>query len=107
MTPRSKLWRVAGAVYVLINVAGAGYAAVVGEPVHAAAHVALLLGGYVVWRLAPRAQRQDEPRVQQTDEQLEYIQQSVDAIAVEVERIGEAQRFNDKLRAELGENSER
>jgi len=31
---------------------------------------------------------------------MEYLQQSVDAIALEVERIGEKQRFNEKLRAE-------
>lgn len=35
--------------------------------------------------------------------QLEQLQQSVDAIAVEVERIAEAQRFSAKLLAERGE----
>ena len=39
------------------------------------------------------------PPVQQ-DERLEHLQQSVDAIAVEVERIAEAQRFSAKLLAE-------
>jgi hypothetical protein len=34
--------------------------------------------------------------------QLEQLQQSVDAIAVEVERIAEAQRFSAKLLAERG-----
>jgi hypothetical protein len=36
--------------------------------------------------------------------QLEQLQQSVDAIAVEVERIAEAQRFSAKLLAERGEH---
>ena len=35
--------------------------------------------------------------------QLEQLQQSVDAIAVEVERIAESQRFSAKLLAERGE----
>jgi hypothetical protein len=35
--------------------------------------------------------------------QLEQLQQSVDAIAVEVERIAEAQRFSAKLLAERGD----
>jgi hypothetical protein len=35
--------------------------------------------------------------------QLEHLQQSVDAIAVEVERIAEAQRFSAKLLAERAE----
>ena len=35
-----------------------------------------------------------------SDEQLERLQQSVDAIAIEVERIAEAQRFSAKLLSE-------
>ena len=106
MTRRSKLWQVGAALFIVINVGGAAYAAWVGEPVHAAVHVGLLLGGYVVWRLAPWARRRDLPRAQLADERLEYLQQSVDAVALEVERIGEAQRFSDKLRAERVEKSE-
>jgi hypothetical protein len=37
------------------------------------------------------------------EERLDQLQQSVDAIAVEVERIAEAQRFSAKLLAERGE----
>lgn len=101
MTRRSKLWRAGAALFILINVGGAAYGAANGEQLHTAVHVGLLilgLGAYLVWRLAPR--RQDLPRAQQADERLEYLQQSVDVIALEVERIGEAQRFGDKLRAE-------
>ena len=105
MTRPSKLWRVAAALFVLINVAGAGYAVAMGEPVHAAVHVALLLGAYLGWRLGPWARRQDPAPAQPADAHLEYLQQSVDAVALEVERIGEAQRFSDKLRAERGEAS--
>jgi hypothetical protein len=30
------------------------------------------------------------------DERIDYLQRSIDALALEVERIGEAQRFKDK-----------
>ena len=102
MTRNSKLWRVAAALYVFINVGGAGLAAAQGEPMHAAGHVALLalgLGVYAIWR-GGRTQPQPVAGAQLADERLAYLQQSVDAIAVELERIGEAQRFNEKLRAQ-------
>ncbi|HWL41239.1 MAG TPA: hypothetical protein VNO75_13500 [Gemmatimonadaceae bacterium] len=101
MSLRSKLWRAAAAVYVFINVAGAVYAAVEAEPAHAMLHVTLLAVGaaaYAVWRL--KAQRQRNLATPQLSEQrIEYLQQSVDAIALEVERIGEKQRFSEKLRS--------
>jgi hypothetical protein len=46
------------------------------------------------------ARKQVAPRMRQDDEQLAQLQQSVDAIAIEVERIAEAQRFTAKLLAE-------
>jgi hypothetical protein len=48
---------------------------------------------------------QKKPRLEASsaqNRQLEQLQQSVDAIAVEVERIAEAQRFSTKLLAERG-----
>lgn len=99
-------WRVTAAVYTIINVGGLVYAAAMGEGAHAAVHVGLLvlgLGAYLIWRPALSTRRQDEPQAQLGQERLDYLQQSVDAIALEVERIGEAQRFSDKLRAERGE----
>jgi hypothetical protein len=97
---------VAAALFTLLNLAGAGFAAASGEWVHTSVHVGLLLvGAYLVWWLGPRARRQDLPRAQQVDERLEYLQQSVDAIALEVERISEAQRFSAKLRKEGDEPS--
>jgi len=52
---------------------------------------------------ATRAAHRETPRLPDGDQRIDYLQQSVDAVALEVERIGEAQRFNDKLRAERGE----
>jgi hypothetical protein len=103
MTRRSKLWRVAAVLFAVINVAGAGVAAAQGEALHAAVHAVLLLllvPAYLVWRPASRPWRRELPRAEGINDRLEYLQQSVDAIALEVERIGEAQRFSEKLRAE-------
>ncbi|MFL5486891.1 MAG: hypothetical protein ACJ8AJ_00260 [Gemmatimonadaceae bacterium] len=102
MTRRSKLWRVGAALFVIINVAGAAYAIVMGEPMHAATHAVLLtlgLGGYLTWRIE-RPSRSNAVSSTLADERLDYLQRSVDAIALEVERIGEAQRFHEKLRGE-------
>ena len=104
MTRRPRLWRAAAAIFTLINLAGAGFAVVRGEPIHAGVHAALLLvGAYLTWRLAPRAGQPDVAGLQEAEERLARLQQSVDAIALEVERIGEAQRFSAKLQQERGE----
>ena len=109
MTRRSKLWRWAAAAYMFVNVAGLGYAVAMGEEMHAMVHLFFALvgvAGYVGWRLARRG-RPDEgdllPRAQLAEQRVEYLQQSIDAMALELERIGEAQRFSDKLRVERGE----
>jgi uncharacterized protein YoxC len=56
----------------------------------------------LVKALAPKKRALPADRV---DERLEHLQQSVDTIAVEVERIAEAQRFTTKLLAERGESA--
>ena len=102
MTRRSRLWQIAAGLFVLFNVGGAAFAIGMGEPMHALTHAVLMtlgLGAYLTWRVARPAGRAEKPQ-QLPDERLNYLQQSVDAIALEVERIGEAQRFSEKLRAE-------
>jgi hypothetical protein len=88
-------------LFIVLNVAGAGFAVAMGEPMHALAHAALLLVGYVGWLVAPwrRPEEPAQPQQQLSDDRIEYLQQSVDAVALEVERLGESQRFNEKLRA--------
>lgn len=106
MTRRSKLWRWAAGIYAFINLGGLVFAAAQGEEMHAMLHLFLLLiglAGFVGWRLAPRAPREDPAQAQLAETRIEYLQQSIDAMALELERIGEAQRFNDKLRAEQGD----
>ncbi len=106
MIRRSKIWQIVAAVFVLINVAGIVYGAEMGDGVHAATHVGILIAGFVVWML-PWGRRPAVPSEPPVDERrIEYLQQSVDAIALEVERIGEKQRFSDKLRVERGEKPE-
>lgn len=105
MTRRSKLWMALAAVFTLVNVGGVGIAAVRGEWLHTAVHVALMfIGTYAVWRLTPWGRGQDVVGVHSGNDHLEQLEQSVDAIALEVERIGEAQRFMVKLQQERTES---
>jgi hypothetical protein len=108
MTRKGKLWGWAAGLYAVINVAGLFYAWSMDEEMHAMLHLFLILigvAGYVGWRLARRGAPQEISQAQLAAEKqrLEYLQQSVDAMALEIERVGEAQRFSDKLRVERGE----
>jgi hypothetical protein len=64
------------------------------------------LSGLTVW-LVRGVQRKPLPRqlpnVSDFEQRFDQLQQSVDAIAVEVERIAEAQRFSARLLAERSE----
>jgi hypothetical protein len=106
MSRPSKKWRLAAVAFVVINAGGAVLAAAMRQWEHAAVHVGLLIGGYLMWPLVPGAGKEDPPQAELSDERLNYLQQSVDAVALEVERIGEAQRFAEKLRAEQPEKPE-
>jgi hypothetical protein len=105
MTRRSRIWAVIAALFTVVNVGGAAVAALGGEPLHAAVHVVLIVATYLAWRLVPRARRLDLRHAQPADERLEHIQQSLDAIALEVERIGEGQRYAVKVLAERARSS--
>jgi hypothetical protein len=66
--------------------------------------IVLLVGslatiGVATTHAVRRATRRELP-TRESDERLEQLQQSVDAIAIEVERIAEAQRFTAKLLSE-------
>lgn len=54
--------------------------------------IGISLATRVLWRLGSRAGRRPVPASPNRDE-LERLQHAVDAIAIEVERISEAQRF--------------
>jgi hypothetical protein len=105
MTRRSGIWRVAAALYVVINVGGAAYAVAMGEMPHAALHVVLLFVGVAVWtrfvpaRGAGQRETLDAAPSELTD-RFRNLEQSLDAVAIEVERIGEGQRFMTTLLAD-------
>ena len=109
MIRRTKLWRIVAGAFVIINVAGAGYAAAMGERMHLDTHLVLLAVGAIAYLMARavtqrRSQETPAPALKGDDRLgLEHLQRSVDAIALEVERIGEAQRYNEKLKGERAE----
>jgi len=104
MDRRSKLWLAAASLFNLINASGGGYALAMGEEAHAGVHAVLLvLGTWWAWRVATRAPREGAASLA-AGGRLEQLQDSVDAIAVEVERIGEAQRFTAKLNEQRAES---
>ncbi len=105
MSRRSILWRVGVTAYVFINLGGAVFAAMTGEIMHASVHVALLLAVYPAMEFAARRREGNRPDIQLAGQQLDSLQQSVDSLALNVERMGESQRFIDKLRAETEKTS--
>jgi hypothetical protein len=115
MTRRAKLWRAGAVLFGIINLAGMGFALAMDEMMHAMSHAFLLFvgtGAYLLWKTVttwataqpadqrsqvstlPSSGRNSTPQL--GDERMEYMQRSIDALALEVERIGEAQRFKDK-----------
>jgi hypothetical protein len=122
MTRRAKLWRAGAVFFGIVNLAGMGFALAMDETMHAMAHAFLLfvgLGAYLLWKTVttwaaapsadqltqapplPSSGRDSTPKL--GDQRIEYLQRSIDALALEVERMGEAQRFKDKLHPERDE----
>ena len=97
----------AAMVFAAINLAGLVIALRDREAMHAFSHVALgFFSLFVASRLASQRRagsEYDAPPNDQLDARLRQLQQSLDTIAVEVERIGEAQRFNAKIVAQRAE----
>jgi len=116
MQRRSRIWIAVGVLFTLGNIAGAVYAGAMGEMRHAGLHVVLAVVGAYVTRLIA-ARRREAGASEETaaaeppgelSSRLSGLEHSLDAIAVEVERVGEGQRFLTRLFAERGErDSER
>jgi hypothetical protein len=104
MFPRSRLARAFVVIYALVNLGGAIYAAALGEVGHAALHAALLIP--VGWLLVQRgAKRPGTDTVRAPSDarfpgRLTNLEQSIDAVAIEVERLVEGQRNLTSLLAE-------
>ena len=105
MTRRDGVWIGFATLFTLANAATAGFYAIA-EPAHAGAHALLMAAGVAwVWWLASRMARRPAVSLPVDAERLEKLQQSMDAVALEVERIGEGQRFAVKLEAEKREKA--
>ncbi len=97
MTRRSKVWLVVAVLFIFLNVAGGVYAATRGELLHTGIHAGL---AYLAWRLALRRYAPALPH--ELTDRLTRLEQSIDAVAIEVERIGEGQRFLTRVLTENG-----
>lgn len=103
MTRRSKIWLTVATLFTLVNLGGAWIAARSAEGMHTGVHVVLVVVGvWWMWRVVTRARGSSEAAASAlpADRALDQLQQSVDAIALEVERIGEAQRYTAKVVSE-------
>lgn len=86
------------------NVAAVWFAALPAEPWHATAHagLAVLFGVGGQRLMARRRGPSGGGEIAIGDERMQHLENAIDAIAVEMERIGEGQRFVTKLLAEPG-----
>lgn len=103
MARRSRIWLAVATVFMLVNLGGGAIAALSAEGLHTGVHVVLaVVGVWWMWRIVTRARASSEGGTDalRADQALDHLQQSVDAIALEVERIGEAQRYTAKVVAE-------
>jgi hypothetical protein len=106
MSRRTKIWLAVASIFTLINIGGAVVAAVWAEAMHTAVHVALAAAGVWLVRRLIRRGTQQAPALESSDH-LDRLEQSVDAMALEVERIGEAQRFMVRLQEERAGDKDR
>lgn len=93
MARRSRIWLAVATVFMLVNLGGGAIAALSAEGLHTGVHVVLaVVGVWWMWRIVTRARASSEGGTDalRADQALDHLQQSVDAIALEVERIGEA-----------------
>ena len=115
MKRRSITWPIVALIFTLANIGGAVYAAAMGEMPHAGLHVVLTFAGaWVTWLLfAGRRTISDVDMLVaptpsgEIGTRLSNLEQSLDAIAVEVERVGEGQRYMTKVFSERGTEKDR
>lgn len=107
MTRRARIGLVVAVLFGLVNLGGLGYAVAMGELLHSVVHAVLFaIGAYLAWRLLPEGRPSLRGRTATVDaagvpseltDRLTHLEQSVDVVAMEVERIGEGQRFMTRL----------
>ena len=85
------------------NVVAVWFAALPAEPWHATTHALLaVLFGVGAQRLMDRQRAPLPAEPLLGDDRMQRLEQAIDSMAVELERIGEGQRFVTKLFAERG-----
>jgi hypothetical protein len=105
MSGTRKIWTAVAVVFTVGNLVGLGMAVAMQEQMHSGIHAVLaLLGALAAWRLSVRPSHLEAASAA-SDPRLEALQQSVDAVALEVERIGDAQRYQTKLQTEKKESA--
>ena len=89
------------------NVVSVWFAAQPAEPWHATIHAALAVG-FAFWaqRRIERQQRLEPRSTGLANERLDRIEGAIDSVALEVERIGEMERFASKILAARAEELE-
>ena len=99
MPRRLTVWRAAAIGFIAINLGGFIFAIYMGEPMHATVHAVLtVLGGVFFGVLRMRSRPEPAAALpEETAERLKHLEQSVDKLAIGVERVGEAQRFQTKI----------
>ncbi len=103
MTRRSRIWFGAASLFAVVNLGGAIFAAMQKELPHAGLHAGLmLLGAYAAFLLWNRPDNAPATPSDVSD-RLSDLERSVDAVAIEVERVGEGQRFMTRRFAERDE----
>lgn len=99
MTRRFKAWMAVGAAFASLNFLGGLVAAADGEAMHSGVHGGLtLVTLFVMWWFVDLNRRRRETTTVQAlptvvGDRLARLEQAVDAMAIEIERIGEGQRF--------------
>ena len=90
------------------NLGAVWFAALPGEPWHATIHALLaLLFGVGAQHLLARQRALSHPESVLADAQTKRLENAIDSIAVELERLGEGQRFVTKLLVERGPELDR
>ena len=101
-------------LFTLANIGGGVYAAAMHERQHTVLHIVLtIVGAWTTWQILARrrasasALAQGDARPRELTSRLSNLEQSLDAIAVEVERVGEGQRYMTQLFAEHSEHQDK
>lgn len=103
MTRSPRFWLVVAVLFVLINAGGGLYALRMEEGWHALTHFLLLVPGgfWMGWLMRKRrAVPNSEIEPDYAEARLQRIEQIVESVAVDVERVGEAQRYMTRVLTE-------